>query len=526
VAYVRTVKTARGRSQYSSGAVAVQIVWSSRRGSRNIEHVGSTHDEAEVQLLKAAAQQRIVEGQGELDLGLDPAEIPSGPLEITGSRAGYLWEALCLAYEALGLDRAASGDEVFRDLVLARIIEPTSKVDSLRVLAETGIGTVTYRTLTRRLPGYAKASFRAALSAACTRHAGLGPASLVLYDVTTLYFETDTADGFREPGFSKERRLEPQITVGLLTDATGFPLAVAAFKGNEPETDTMLPVINAFKAAHQLTDVTVVADAGMISEANQKAIQAAGLSFILGTRIAYVPQVITEWRDKHPGQEIPDQQVFTQPWPATASEKARGIPDRVIYYQYRHDRARRTWRGIDEQVTKAEKAVAGNAPVKRNRFIKLTGATKSVNRDLEAKARALAGIKGYTTNLTDQTPEFIIGAYHQLWRIEKSFRMSKHDLQARPIYHHKRESIEAHLSIVFAALAVSHWIERQTGWSIKKFIQTLRRYRIVTIRAGNHTLTAADPLPADLQDILAAIASPNDAPSDSAESSGGGAGAH
>ena len=100
--------------------------------------------------------------------------------------------------------------------------------------------------------------------------------------------------------------------------------------------------------------------------------------------------------------------------------------------------------------------------------------------------------------------------------------MSKHDLQARPIYHHKRESIEAHLSIVFAALAVGHWIERQTGWSIKKFVQTLRRYRIVTIRAGNHTLTAADPLPADLQDVLAAIASP----SDSAYSSGGGAGAH
>ena len=122
--------------------------------------------------------------------------------------------------------------------------------------------------------------------------------------------------------------------------------------------------------------------------------------------------------------------------------------------------------------------------------------------------------KGYTTNLTDQTPEFVIGAYHRLWRIEKSFRMSKHDLQARPIYHHKRESIEAHLSIVFAALAVSHWIERQTGWSIKKFVQTLRRNRTVTIRAGNHILTAADPLPAELQDALATITSPTNASSD------------
>ena len=149
-----------------------------------------------------------------------------------------------------------------------------------------------------------------------------------------------------------------------------------------------------------------------------------------------------EWCDKHAGEEISDGQVFTQPWPATRSEKARGIPDRIVYYQYRHDRARRTLRGIDEQVTKAQRAVDGHAPVKRNRFIKLTGATKSVNRELRAKARGLAGLKGYTINLTTVGAEFVVDAYHQLWRIEKSFRMSKHDLQARPVYHHKRESIE------------------------------------------------------------------------------------
>src|SRR6516164_11176058 len=316
-----------------------------------------------------------------------------GTLPILSSQMTPLWDALCAAYRILGFESATKGDNVFRDLVLARIIEPTSKIDAERVLNEVGAAPASYATVKRRLRGYAQPRWRQALAAASAAHAGLGPASLVLFDVSTLYFETDAGDGFREPGFSKERRLEPQITVGLLTDAAGFPLAVESFKGNKPETDTMLPVINAFKKAHQLTDVTVVADAGMISEANQKAIFAAELSFILGTRIPYVPRVIGEWRDKHPGQQIPDGQVFTQPWPATAAEKARGIPDRVIYYQYRADRARRALRGIDEQVAKAEKAVAGKVSVKRNRFIKLTGADKSVNRDLEAKARALAGIK-------------------------------------------------------------------------------------------------------------------------------------
>ena len=374
MAYVRTVKTA-------SGATAVQIVWSSRRGSRQIEHLGSAHDEVQLEVLKAAAAQRLAAGQQSLDLGLERPGVGEGtPLEIVASCSQYLWEALCRAYRVLGFDSATDGDQVFCGLVGARIIEPTSKVDALRVLSETGVESPAYRTLKRRLPIFAKSDFRQAVSAACAAHAQLGPASLVLYDVSTLHFQTDAGDGFREPGFSKERRLDPQITMGLLTDATGFPLNVAAFEGNKAETATMVPVINAFKTAHNLTDVTVVADAGIISEANQVALQAAGLSYILGARIPYLPDVVREWRDTHPGEAIPDGLVLTQPWAATSSEKARGIPDRVVYYQYRHDRARKALRGIDEQVAKAQRAVDGHAPVKRNRYIQLSGATKSVNR--------------------------------------------------------------------------------------------------------------------------------------------------
>jgi hypothetical protein len=88
---------------------------------------------------------------------------------------------------------------------------------------------------------------------------------------------------------------------------------------------------------------------------------------------------------------------------------------------------------------------------------------------------------------------------------EKSFRMSKSDLQARPVYHHRRESIDAHLTIVFAALAVSRWIEAQTGWSIRKFVKTARRYRTIEIQAGRQIVTAADPLPGDLGQALEAI---------------------
>ena len=226
--YLRTVKT-------SSGATAVQIVHSSHRGSRDIEHIGSAHDDAELELLKAAARQRLAAGQGELDLGLDTGGGAGGPLPITSSRMGCLLDALEHAYRVLGFDQAhAAGTRCSAQLVLARIIEPVSKLDS-------AAGAGGSRAWRRRRTGPSSGgcassredSWRQQISAACAAHAGLGPASLVLYDVSTLYFETDEGDGFRESGFSKERRLEPQITIGLLTGAGRVPAHGQRVRGQQ-----------------------------------------------------------------------------------------------------------------------------------------------------------------------------------------------------------------------------------------------------------------------------------------------------
>jgi hypothetical protein len=484
VAYVRTVRT-------SSGAVAVQVVWKSSGGSREIEHLGSAHSDAEVELLKAVAAQRIAAGQDPLPLDVAAAQEPLA-LEIVSSRMGRLLDAIAAVYGQLGFDKAAGRDAVFEQLVTARIIEPTSKQDAARVLAEAGVRALSYRTVKRRLPGYATPQWRDRLSGVCAAAADLGPSALILYDVTTLWFETDTGDGFREPGFSKERRLDPQITVGLLTDASGMPLMIDAFEGNRAETKTMIPLVQRFVAAHGIAGVTVVADAGMMSEANLADIEGAGWSFVIGGRLPEVPYAISQWRRDNPDLEPADGLTLTQP---TVMGPKADQRRRTTIYQYKTDRARRLLRGIDQQVAKAEKAVAGHAAIKRNRFVTLTGGTRAVNRDLETKARALAGWKPYVTNLLNADPAWVIGAYHQLWRIEHAFRMSKHDLRARPVYHHKRESIDAHLAVVFAALAISHRIEARTGWTIKKFVRALRRYRTVKINTGSHTVTAEDPLP-------------------------------
>lgn len=189
-----------------------------------------------MELLKAAAYRKIAgEGQGQLDLGFDDESTTgatgglSSGIKVSSMRMGPLIQALTAIYKGLGFDEATEGDEVFYQQVLARLVEPTSKLDSLRVIQEMGMAPVSYATVKRRLPIYATEDFRARLSTALAARADLGPHALMLFDVSTLYFETDAGDGFREPGFSKERRLEPQVTIGLLTDASGFPERVKLF---------------------------------------------------------------------------------------------------------------------------------------------------------------------------------------------------------------------------------------------------------------------------------------------------------
>lgn len=510
---MRTVPTA-------SKATAVQVVWSSKKGSRDIEHIGSGHNETEVAVLKAAAYRRIAgAGQEQLPLSVDhgldtdagaggSSGLGSG-LTVASMRMGPLIQALTAIYRSLGFEEATGGDEAFSQQVLARLVEPTSKRDSLRVIEEMGLDPVSYATVNRRLPVYATDAFRATMTQALAARAELGPHALVLFDVSTLYFQTDQGDGFREPGFSKERRLEPQITIGLLTDAAGHPLKITAFEGNTAETKTMIPVLQEFMANHHLSDITVVADAGMVSDTNRKAIVAAGLSYIIGEKLPEVPPAIRRWMDAHPDAAPENGMILSWPvyeGPAGARRKA------MTYYQYRENRAKRTLRGIDQQIDKAQKAVAGKAPVKRNRFVGITGEHRFLKQELEQKARDLAGWKAYITNLApdDASADYVIGAYHQLWHIEKAFRMSKSDLAARPVFARVKDSIDAHLSIVTAALAVAQRLETITGWSRKKFITTARRYREVTININGQQLTADPELPDDLKAQLRTITDTTD----------------
>jgi hypothetical protein len=306
MAWVRRVRTA-------SGSTAVQIAESVAGQRRIVRHVGSARDEAELGLLMEQARQLLEDDrQGVLDLGITPqarqvAMIPArrqpalfgdgtapAPRPVVPrartlkTASGLLYDALAGVYADLGFD--ALGDEVFRDLVIARVVEPTSLLDADRVLAELGRVSASLSTRKRTLRRCFDGNYRGRLAELCfTRVLACGDVSLVLYDVTTLYFETEHEDGLRKVGYSKERRVDPQIIVGLLADRQGFPLEIGCFEGNKAEKHTILPVISQFRARHGIENFAVVADAGMLSAANLAALDAAGCSFIVGSRLTKAP---------------------------------------------------------------------------------------------------------------------------------------------------------------------------------------------------------------------------------------------
>jgi len=218
----------------------------------------------------------------------------------------------------------------------------------------------------------------------------------------------------------------------------------------------------------------------MLSTSNLAALTEAGYTYIVGSRLYKVPYDIAEYQKTG---ELSDQQIVV-----SCQEGYR------VIYQYRAKRAALDLRNIEKQVAKAKKALSGQIPASRTKFLSVKAKSKQLNQKLIDKAKALAGVKGYVTNL-DIPDEQVIAYYHQLFQVEATFRMAKSDLRARPIYHQNRDAIEAHLTIVLAALAISKRIEYQTRISIKQFVKLLRPTRSGIVTFNGKEMLAEPEIP-------------------------------
>lgn len=500
--FLRTVPTA-------SGATAVQVVDKTGGQYRVMEHLGSAHTDAELAALMATGRDRLHPGQGVLDLATaDPITVGQ-PAVLGAKRSGLLIDVVQAVYDRLGFDRV--GDDVFFQLVLARLVEPTSKRDSIRVLAEIGAQPPHYNTLMNAVKRAHTRKYRDQIAEGCYAYAeDTGGLTLCLYDVTTLYFEAEKEDKLRQVGYSKERRVDPQIVVGLLVDRHGFPLEIGCYEGSKAETQTIIPMVKQFQERHGISDMVIAADAGMLSAKNLKDLDDAGLRFIVGSRLTRAPGDLAtyfHWEGTATGdgqivdtitprgkKRLDPERTETRAEPVWDEDKH---PDQWrAVWQFRQKRAVRDRQTLTLQRNKAIAIIEGEKPAKKARFVRVKDAKKSFDEASYDRAMSLAGWKGYVANIPVgiMSAREVIGNYHELWHVEQSFRMSKTDLRARPIFHRTRDAIEAHLTIVFTALAVERYLYAATGMSKKRIVTTLKPLQETTVTIGGHTIQAADPI--------------------------------
>ncbi|XBH23174.1 IS1634 family transposase [Jonesiaceae bacterium BS-20] len=261
-----------------------------------------------------------------------------------------------------------------------------------------------------------------------------------------------------------------------------MPLEIHAFPGNKVETQTIIPVVKAFQERNQVADMVVVPETGMLSAGNLDAPDQAGLRFIVGSRMVDAPDDLAH--HFHYQGIVPDDRDLVD---TNTMRRGRPDPNRVTtahetvwvpgtgvkhwraVWQYRRKRAVRDHHPLDLQRDRATAIIDGNKPAKSARFVQNKGGQKAFDQASFFRAYDMAGWKGYVTNIpaTLMPAAEVVSSYHDLWQVEQSFRMSKTDLRARPIFHHTKDGVDAHFTIVFVALAIARYLQTRSGIAIK-----------------------------------------------------------
>jgi transposase len=481
---IRTTKTA-------SGSRAVQVVSYINRKVHVHTHVGSgTSDERLAELKTEAAAWVQQNTQPKLFTDSPALSVLETHYTYTGFRYTYAYEFLHTLCARLAFTTLKS--PLLTDLVIVRIFEPASKLRSLTHLTNYFGITCSETTLYRSLKKFPALKGIVETHLVTTAQTEFGfDFSFVLYDVTTLYFETFVSDDLRKPGFSKDNKSQqPQIVVGLMVTPQGFPVSYEIFAGNTFEGKTFLPSILAFKQRHSIETLTIVADAAMLSVENMKLLVENKLTYIVGARLGNIPTELLKRID-------------------TALVRTDGHTMRThsqhgtLVCSFSKKRYSKDLSEMNKQIAKAEAQVTTPSKLKRAKFVSTSQSAVALNTELVEKTKKLLGVKGYYTNLVGVSDADIIAHYHSLWNVEQAFRIAKSDIVSRPIFHRMEDSIKAHMLICVMALAISKYVELKTGQSIRSVLDLLKRVTDAMImnKTTGKLHTMRSPVPEELVGI-------------------------
>lgn len=494
------------KSRYRS-TVRVRIMEKELEGGiwkrRLIRHVGTAKSELDLGVLMQRAKEMLfqMERPGQLDLGLGSLS-RGGGLRTTGEYSeganlvlGGLFDRLVIE----GPDRS-----LLRLLVIARILLPSSKMRTVRFLNKAFGTSIELDQVYRFMDVLAKEQ-DVVLGSARNRLIELFPGSFdfILYDVTTLYFETDNEDedtddaaGFRKRGYSKDKRDDlPQIVLGLAVNSLGMPLTFTLYPGNTYEGSTLIAGIDEALGVLGQDQITVIGDAGMLSEKNLAALQERHLHYIVGARLKSLPRYIQD-------------EILNLDFQRN-SEHEISYKDRRIVLSYSDSRAKRARSLRERSVARLEGLIAKNQAVRKHQYLDFTVKEKpTINQDAVVGAAKWDGIKGYVTNNFDMTRANVIFHYGELYKVEQSFRMSKSDLKIRPAFHYRQERIEAHVIICMLALCVMRMLEchvKPIGMTVKTALEEISSAKAALVRLGAQQFAIPPDYGPAMQNIMAAL---------------------
>lgn len=443
-----------------SGIVSVQIIDKSSGKYKVHKTIGSSSDNNEIALLVKQAKTYISTfgGQSAFDFNLGDDRFYYQSVYNSIQQVQLLGPEIILGklYDQIGFNLI--DDNLFRHLVISRLIYPVSKLKTIDYLQKYKGITLhvneIYRYMDKlhaeQMEQVRQINFKHTLQLLDNK------LSIVFYDVTTLYFEAADEDDLRKAGFSKDgKHSNPQIVLGLLVAEGGYPLDYEIFEGNKFEGHTMLPVMETFKIKYQMEQLIVVADAGLMSTKNVKELEAHQYSYILGARIKNETENIKE---KILSLNLDDNQF---------AEIHKDDQQRIVVH-YSRSRANNDSKNRNKGMERLKKLLATGKLTKKhinnkgyNKYLKLKGDVTIIIDEEKFKEDAKwDGLKGYATNTKLQAQQ-VMDYYRQLWQVERTFRITKTDLKIRPIYHYKKRRIEAHICIAFAACKLYKELEHQ-----------------------------------------------------------------
>mgnify|MGYP001766760029 FL=1 len=346
---------------------------------------------------------------------------------------------------------------MFRHLVISRLAFPLSKLKTSEYLVRYQGITLDINKIYRfldKLNSQLKEQVEQ-INFAYTQRILEGKISVVFYDMTTLYFEASDEDDLRKAGFSKDgKHSNPQIFIGLLVGTGGYAIGYEIFEGNTYEGHTLIPFLEKIAEKFKLNKPVVVADSGLLSKKNIESLKENGYEYIIGARI------------KNENQTV-QQQILNNVY-SNGDFYTIEKEDKIrLIVHYSGKRAKKDAYNRKKGLMRLEKRIKSGKLTKSNinnkgynKYLEMKGEVSiQIDYDKYEHDSVWDGLKGYITN--SKLPENIIFEnYKNLWHIERAFRMSKTDLQIRPIYHHLKHRIEAHICIAFTAYSVYKELER------------------------------------------------------------------